>query len=98
VKQALEDPRSGIQVLDIREPPEYQIARLAGVPLLPLSVLPQRYSELHPDQPYYLCCKIGVRSLKALRFLRERGFKHVKSVRGGLMAWSDAIDPSVPKY
>jgi adenylyltransferase/sulfurtransferase len=98
MKQALEDPRSGIQVLDIREPHEYQIARLAGVPLLPLSVLPQRYPELSPKQPYYLCCKTGVRSLKALKFLRERGFKHVKSVRGGLTAWSEAIDPSVPKY
>jgi adenylyltransferase/sulfurtransferase len=98
MKQALEDPKSGIQVLDIREPHEYQIARLAGVPLLPLSVLPQRCSELDPDQPYYLCCKTGVRSLKALTFLRERGFKHVKSVRGGLTAWSEAIDPSVPKY
>ena len=98
MKQALEDPRSGIQVLDIREPHEYQIARLAGVPLLPLSVLPQRCSELDPDQSYYLCCKTGVRSLKALKCLRERGFKHVKSVRGGLTAWSEAIDPSVPKY
>ena len=98
MKQALEDPRSGVRILDVREPSEHEIARIAGVRLLPLSVLPQRYSELDPHQPYYLCCKSGVRSLEALRFLQERGFKHVKSVKGGLTAWSEAIDPGVPKY
>jgi adenylyltransferase/sulfurtransferase len=53
---------------------------------------------LDPDQPYYLHCKAGGRSMKALAFLRERGFKHLKSVKGGITAWSDEIDPTVPKY
>jgi adenylyltransferase/sulfurtransferase len=98
LKRALDNPALGIQVLDVREPNEYEIARIPQVPLLPLSALPQRFTELDPNQAYYLHCKGGVRSLKALAFLKERGFKHLKSVRGGLTAWSDEIDPSVPKY
>ncbi len=98
MKQALDNPKLGIRVLDVREPDEYEIAHVEGVPQLPLSVLPQRFMELDPNQEYYLHCKGGVRSLKALTFLKERGFKHVKSVRGGISAWSEEIDPSVPKY
>jgi adenylyltransferase/sulfurtransferase len=98
MKRALDDPRLGIRVLDVREPAEHAISSIAGAALLPLSQLPQRCSELDPRQSYYLCCKSGVRSLKAMRFLQERGFRQVQSVRGGIMAWSEAIDPSLPKY
>lgn len=98
MQRALGDPKLGIRVIDVREPDECQIARIAGVPLVPLSVLPQRFTELDPNQRIYLHCKSGVRSMKALRFLREQGFKYVKSVKGGIAAWSDLIDPSVPKY
>jgi adenylyltransferase/sulfurtransferase len=98
MKAALENAKLGIRVLDVREPDEYQIARVNGVPLFPLSTLPQRFTELDPNQQYYLHCKAGVRSLKALRFLKEQGFKYVKSVKGGINAWSDEIDSSVPKY
>ncbi len=98
MKRALENPGLGIRVIDVREPDEYEIARINGVPLLPLSQLEQRFTELDPNAQYYLHCKSGVRSMKALRFLRERGFKYVKSVRGGITAWSEEIDSSVPKY
>lgn len=98
MKQALEDKKLGIKVIDVREPDEYQIAHVEGVPLLPLSVLPQRFTELDPNQQYYLHCKGGVRSMKALKFLREQGFKYIKSVKGGIAAWSDEIDSNVPKY
>jgi adenylyltransferase/sulfurtransferase len=98
MKRALEDPGLGIHVIDVREPDEYQIAHVNGVPLLPLSVLPQRFTELDPNQQYYIHCKSGVRSLRALEFLRERGFKYLKSVKGGISAWADEIDHSVPKY
>lgn len=96
--QALNNPALGIRVIDVREPDEVQIARIPGVAVLPLSVLPERFTELDPNQQYYLHCKGGVRSLKALNFLRERGYKYLKSVKGGIGAWSDQIDPSVPKY
>jgi adenylyltransferase/sulfurtransferase len=98
MKQALENPKLGIRVIDVREPDEYEIAHVEGVPLIPLSALPQRFTELDPNQQYYLHCKGGVRSMKALHFLKEQGFKHIKSVRGGIAAWSDEIDPNVPKY
>lgn len=98
LKRALDNPQLGIEVLDVREPYEYQIAHLNGSRLFPLTTLPQRVSELDPNQSYYLHCKAGVRSLQALQFLRERGFKHLKSVKGGIAAWSDEIDPTVPKY
>jgi len=68
------------------------------VPLIPLSVLDKRFTELDPNQQIFIHCKSGIRSMKALRFLREQGYKYVKSVKGGISAWSDEIDSSVPKY
>jgi adenylyltransferase/sulfurtransferase len=98
MKKALDDPKLGIKVVDVREPDEYEIAHVQGVPLLPLSQIQQRFTELDPNQRYYLHCKAGVRSLKALGFLREQGFKYLKSVKGGITAWSDEIDSNVPRY
>jgi adenylyltransferase/sulfurtransferase len=98
MKKALDNPVLGIRVVDVREPDEYDIAKVKGVPLLPLSDLPNRFTELDPNQTIYLHCKGGVRSLKAVNFLKQQGFKYVKSVKGGISAWSDEIDSSVPKY
>jgi len=98
MKRALDTPGLNIKVLDVREPDEFQIARVAGTILLPLSALAQRFTELDPSQSYYLHCKAGVRSMKALKFLREHGFKQLKSVQGGIAAWSDQIDRDVAKY
>ncbi|HWQ92792.1 MAG TPA: molybdopterin-synthase adenylyltransferase MoeB [Clostridia bacterium] len=98
MKQALENPALGIRVIDVREPDEQKIASVQGVPLLPLSQLPARFQELDPEQQYYLHCKAGGRSLKAVQFLREHGFQKVKSVAGGITAWSDQVDPKVAKY
>jgi len=98
MKKALDTPSLGIKVIDVREADEQQIARIAGVPLVPLSTLPQRFTDLDPNVQYYIHCKSGVRSMKALRFLREQGFKYVKSVKGGINGWADEIDPSVAKY
>jgi molybdopterin/thiamine biosynthesis adenylyltransferase/rhodanese-related sulfurtransferase len=98
MKRALDNPGLGVKVIDVREPDEYEIAHVTGVSLFPLSTLGQRFAELDPNQRYYIHCKSGARSMKALQFLRERGFKHLKNVRGGILAWSDEIDPSVAKY
>jgi adenylyltransferase/sulfurtransferase len=98
MKKALDNPGLGIKVVDVREPDEYEIAKVAGVSLLPLSELQSRFTELDPNQKYYLHCKAGVRSMKALNFLRQQGFKHLKSVKGGITAWSEEIDHSVPRY
>jgi adenylyltransferase/sulfurtransferase len=98
MKKALDTPSLGIKVIDVRETDEWQIARIDGVPLIPLGTLPQRFTELDPNQQIYIHCKSGVRSMKALHFLREQGFKYVKSVKGGISAWADEIDHNVPKY
>ena len=98
MRHALQHPDEGIRVLDVREPDEFEIARVEGVTLFPLSTLPQRFTELDPNQQIYVHCKSGKRSMKALEFLRQQGFKYVKSVKGGISAWSDEIDHSVPKY
>ena len=98
MKKALDNPKLNIKVVDVRDPDEYQIAHIEGVPQIPLGSLPQRFTELDPNQQIYLHCKSGVRSMKALKFLREQGFKYVKSVKGGINAWSDEIDHGVAKY
>ncbi len=98
MQKALADPKLDIKVIDVREPDEYEIAHIDGVPLFPLSVLAQRFTELDPNQQYYIHCKIGVRSMKALQFLREQGFKYLKNVKGGITAWAEEIDHNVPKY
>ena len=98
MKKALDNPKLGIKVVDVREPDEYEIARVKGVPLLPLSELPKRFTELDPHQRYYLLCKNGWRSMEVLKFLRGQGFKYLKSVKGGITAWSDEIDSNAPRY
>ena len=98
MKKALDNLSLNVKVIDVREPFEYDIAKVEGVPLLPLSQLNERFTELDPNQQYYIHCKVGARSLQALGFLRQQGFKYVKSVKGGITAWSDEIDPNVPKY
>jgi len=98
MKKALDNPALGIGVIDVRELDEHQIAHIKGVPLVPLSTLPQHFTELNPNQQIYIHCKSGVRSMRALQFLREQGFKYLKSVKGGINAWSDEIDQNVPKY
>ena len=98
MKKALDNPKLGIKVIDVREPFEYEIARIEGVPLLPMSELQKRFTELDPNTQYYLLCKVGARSHSAVEFLREQGFKYVKNVKGGTNAWSDEIDRSLPRY
>jgi adenylyltransferase/sulfurtransferase len=97
-KRALDAPEPEVHFLDVREADEYQIARIPGVRLLPLSELARRYTELDPNGHYYLHCHHGVRSLRALEFLRQHGFQHLKSLKGGIDAWSSQIDPAVPRY
>ena len=86
------------QFIDVREPHEYQIAKIPGATLIPLNDVPKRFSELDPEKETIVHCKMGGRSAKAVDFLRSQGFKHVKNMLGGITAWSDKVDPTVPKY
>jgi len=84
--------------VDVREPHEYQTARIAGTRLIPLGELPNRLHELDRQAEIILHCKGGVRSAKALALLKENGFTNAKHMKGGILAWSDQVDASVPKY
>ncbi|MSU64014.1 MAG: molybdopterin-synthase adenylyltransferase MoeB [Pedosphaera sp.] len=98
MKKAMDDTKLGIKVIDVRDPDEFQIAHITGVPLFPLNLLPQRFTELDPNQILYVICKSGKRSLKAVDFLKQQGFKYARSVKGGIDAWADEIDHNVPRY
>jgi rhodanese-related sulfurtransferase len=85
-------------LLDVREPYEYQIARIPGALLIPLGELPKRLKELDPEADIVAQCRSGSRSQRAVDLLKANGFKHVRNMTGGILAWSDKVDPSVPKY
>jgi molybdopterin/thiamine biosynthesis adenylyltransferase/rhodanese-related sulfurtransferase/molybdopterin converting factor small subunit len=87
-----------ITILDVREPNEYQINRIAGATLIPLGEVPRRYAELDPDQEMVVHCKMGGRSAKAAEFLRSVGFKKVLNLKGGILDWIEKVDPTQPKY
>lgn len=91
------DAGEDVFVLDVREPHEYQICNLHGY-LIPLNDLPKRVSELDSSREIVAHCRSGVRSAKAVDFLRKAGFRKVKNLAGGILAWSDKVDPTVPKY
>ena len=84
-------------VLDVREPHEYQICNLQGH-LIPLGELPRRVHELDSSREIVAHCRSGKRSAEAIDFLRKAGFKKILNLKGGILAWSDEVDSSVPKY
>ena len=91
------DAGEDIFLLDVREPHEFQIASLGGH-LIPLGDLPARVSELDKNREIVVHCKTGGRSQKAAELLKQAGFNHIQNLAGGITAWSDQIDPSIPKY
>jgi adenylyltransferase/sulfurtransferase len=92
------DSRENIFVLDVRNPEEFQICRIPGSTLIPLPELGRRFQELDPDRDIVIHCKSGMRSLKALQFLRDKGFQRVKNLKGGILAWAEKIDSNMPRY
>jgi adenylyltransferase/sulfurtransferase len=91
------DAQEDIFVLDVREPHEYQIVNIKGH-LIPLGDLPTRIHELDSSREIVVHCKSGMRSAKAVDFLRKSGFKRASNLTGGILAWADRIDTSLPKY
>jgi adenylyltransferase/sulfurtransferase len=85
-------------LIDVREPHEYQICRIPYAKLIPLGDLPKRVNELDSADEIVAHCKSGMRSAKAVDFLKQAGFRKVRNMKGGILAWSDKVDPSVPKY
>src|SRR5438874_2805806 len=91
------DAGENLFVLDVREPHEYQICNINGY-LIPLGDLPKRVHELDSSREIVAHCRSGVRSAKAVNFLRQAGFKKVHNLAGGILAWADRVDPKMPKY
>ncbi|MGD0130643.1 MAG: molybdopterin-synthase adenylyltransferase MoeB [Bryobacteraceae bacterium] len=85
-------------LIDVREPHEYQICNIPQAKLIPLGDLPKRVNELDSADEIVAHCKSGMRSAKAVDFLKQAGFKKVRNMKGGILAWSDKVDPTVPKY
>lgn len=85
-------------LVDVREPHEVQIASIPSAILIPLGEMPKRLGELDPEAEIVVHCKGGVRSAKAQGIMREAGFKNVLNMKGGILAWSDTVDPAVAKY
>jgi sulfur-carrier protein adenylyltransferase/sulfurtransferase len=93
------DAKEGVFVLDVREPHEVPIANI-GAPLIPLGQLEQRIGELaaYKDREVVIHCRSGSRSQKAALILKNAGFKQPENLAGGILAWADKIDPTMPKY
>jgi adenylyltransferase/sulfurtransferase len=98
LKQRL-DNGDDIQIIDVREEDEYNIARIPNTALIPLGQVVQRMDEIDSSRETVVHCKGGVRSAKAIEALTRSGFTgKLINLKGGIMAWSNEVDPSVPKY
>jgi molybdopterin/thiamine biosynthesis adenylyltransferase/rhodanese-related sulfurtransferase len=92
------DASEAFELIDVREPFEFEMARIDGAKLIPLGEIGQHADELQHEHPIVVHCHSGQRSAQAVRLLTQRGFTNVYNLEGGIDAWSDFIDPSVPKY
>lgn len=91
------DKKEKFILLDVREQNEYEVAKIPGSKLIPLGELPQRHGELDKSQKIVVHCKMGGRSARAVQFLTQQGYDAI-NVAGGINAWSERVDPSVPQY
>jgi rhodanese-related sulfurtransferase len=95
----LDDPsREKPVLLDVREPWEYDTARIAGAQLVPMREVPARIAEIDAAREVVAICHHGGRSMQVAMFLEKQGFKRVHNLMGGIDAWSRTVDPSVPTY
>jgi rhodanese-related sulfurtransferase len=98
LKQRL-DKGEDIQIIDVREPHEYQIGQIPNSRLIPLGQVLNRMDEIDPNRETVMHCKMGGRSAKAIDALQRAGFTgRLINLKGGITAWSNEVDPSVPKY
>jgi len=97
VKRMIDEKRNFV-LIDVREPHEYQICRIPGSTLIPLGEVPKRVHELDSASEIVVHCRSGQRSARAVEFLMKAGFQKIHNLKGGILAWSDQVDPSVPKY
>jgi rhodanese-related sulfurtransferase len=87
-----------VEILDVREPWEVQVCALTGSIHVPLRQLPESLDRLSPEKPLVVLCHHGMRSLQAVMWLRRNGFDRAMNLAGGIDAWANRIDPSMPRY
>ena len=88
-----------IQLIDVRQPDEYDFAKIEGAKLIPLGDIIKKMNEIDPARETVIHCKAGGRSAKAITALKNAGFKgELKNLKGGITAWSNEVDPKIPKY
>ncbi|MET0751917.1 MAG: rhodanese-like domain-containing protein [Pyrinomonadaceae bacterium] len=93
------DAGEDIQIIDVRQPDEHAFAKIEGAKLIPLGQIVQRMDEIDENRETVIHCKMGGRSAKAIEALQRAGFKgNLSNMRGGITAWSDEVDPKIPKY
>src|SRR5690606_25107942 len=94
------DRNEDITLVDVRQPHEWDIGNLGpyGATMIPLNELRDRYDEIDPNADIVVYCRSGARSARAVEFLKEQGYERVRNLVGGILAWSEHIDPSIPKY
>jgi rhodanese-related sulfurtransferase len=93
------DRGQAFTLLDVREPWEFETAKIRGAKLMPMGdVLSRAHQELDPEDEIVVVCHHGVRSMNVTVWLRQQGFEKAQSMRGGIDAWSRSVDESVPKY
>lgn len=85
------------RLIDCREPNESAKASIGGE-LMPMNTIPSRLQDLDPDEDIIVYCKVGGRSAMVVEYLRRNGFERARNLQGGIYAWSDKIDPTLPKY
>jgi rhodanese-related sulfurtransferase len=96
---ALQTHGEAFRLIDVREPSEFEAARIEGATLIPMGDVPSRaHQELDPDEHIVVYCHHGVRSLNVTAWLRQQGFEKSQSMAGGIDAWSRRVDPKVPLY
>ncbi len=92
------DAGENLYVLDVRNPNEFQICRIPGTVLLPLPELPSRFAEVPRNREVIVHCKSGMRSAKAIEFLKSQGYTRLVNLTGGILGWADKVDPGMPRY
>jgi rhodanese-related sulfurtransferase len=94
----LQDPAAEVMLLDVREPWEWSLVHMEGSTHIPMHLIPLRHNELPDDKLIVTICHHGVRSLQVSTFLRHAGFDRVVSMQGGIDAWANQVDTTLPRY
>jgi len=92
------DSGAHVNLIDVREPREFDLCHIEGSRLIPLSQIPSKVKELNPEMEYVVYCHVGERSAFAVNYLRRLGISKARSLKGGIDQWAAKIDPSMPRY